>query len=489
MDYLDPAKQARNRVTLFIGYILVTVGIVIATIILLNQAYGFGLGKHGNLIQNGLVFFSSQPSPANLYINGKLKDTTNTRLYLPENIYKVSLSRSGYDDWQHTIEINGGSVEHYDYPFLFPKTITTTKLASYSAAPGLITQSPDRRWLLVSRPSSLTDFDLYDLKNPTKAATLISLPANLLTKATGSEDWQFVDWADDNQHVLLQHDFDNKSEFILLDRANPEQSINLNTNLSINPTKLDLKNKKYDQYYFYDATSQNLQTASLQSTVKTTLLQHVLAYQSYEDDTLLYVTDKDAPAGEVWLRMLSNGTTYDLHTLPVSANYVLDLTGYSGTLYVAAGASSANKVYIYKDPLGQLAQTPHQAVSPIQVLSVTNPTYLSFSDNAQFIVTENSGQFGVYDIENQKGYNYKAAAPDSPQLHASWMDGDRLTYVSNDKLLIFDYDHTNQHSLVKAASQYLPVFAPDYKYVYTLAQNSSGQYDLDQTWLLAPADR
>jgi hypothetical protein len=108
-------------------------------------------------------------------------------------------------------------------------------------------------------------------------------------------------------------------------------------------------------------------------------------------------------------------------------------------------------------------------------------------------VLENGTRFGVYDIENTKGYNYNTAALplDAPQLHATWMDGDRLTYVSGGKVVIFDYDGTNQHSLVAASPAYLPAFGPDYKFLYTLTQGNaaSSQTVLDQTSLLAPADQ
>lgn len=491
MDYLDPAKQARHRIILFTGYILITIAIVTGALILANQASGYGINKNGQVIQNGLIYFSSQPNPAGIYVNNQLKSSTNTRLYLPGGIYKIKLARIGYVDWQRTIQLDGGSVEHFDYPFLFPNTLTTSREHIYTSAPVLATQSPDRRWLVVSKPGSLTDFDVYDLKNPTKiTSATLSLPDNLLSKATTTANsLQLVSWADDNQHILLEHDYDGKKEFILVDRPNPAQSINLNTDLSVSPTQLELVNKKFNQYYLYDATTQTLELASLQTANKTTVLDHVLAYQSYGSSTLLYVTDKSAPSGKVWLRMLSGGNTYTLHSLPVSPSYVLNLTQYNGTMYVAAGASSTSKVYIYQDPLGQLAQAPDMAVAPVQVLQVDQPNYVSFSDNAQFIVAENAGQFGVYDIQNQKGYKYDAALPDSPQPHATWMDGDRLTYVSGGKLQIFDYDHTNQHTLPAAASQYLPAFAPDYKYVYDLAPGSGGQFDLNQTALVTAADR
>jgi hypothetical protein len=504
MDYLDLKKQAINNLILFVGYIFIAIAVVMTTIILVDQAYGFGLGKNGTVIQSGLAFFSSQPNPAKIYINGRLNPaSTDTRLYLPEGIYKVSLDRSGYYDWQRTIELDGGSVEHFDYPFLFPKTLTTNKLQSYSSVPTLLTQSPDQRWLLVGKPGTFGDFNLYDLKNPTKQPTEIDLPATLLSKSTSAESWQLAGWADDNQHVLLEHDYDGKAEFILVDRVNPAQSVNLSTQLFSTPststtsptdtaadTKISFINKKYNQYYLYNSASQSLESATLTSPTKTVILNHVLAYQSYGNDTFLYVSDEDAPAGKVLLKMQSGGVTSVLHILPISPTYVIDFTEYNGTMYVAAGASSSNKVYIYDNPLGQLATSPEQAVTPAQVLHVNDPNYLSFSDNAQFIVAENGAQFGVYDIQNQKGYNYMAAtAPDAPMPHAYWMDGDRLYYVSKGKLVIFDYDHTNQHTLENASSDFPVAFAPDYKYVYTLSEAATGSYNFDQTWLLAPADR
>lgn len=489
MDYLDLKKQSRHHVILFIGYVLVAVAIVLAARLLVYQAYGFGLGKNGMIIQNGLLFFSSQPHPAGIYLNNQLQPvTTNARVLLPEGIYHVRLTRDGYRDWQRTIELDGGSVQHFDYPLLIPKTLTVKKVQTFTSAPGLMTQSPDRRWLLVETPGSMTDFSLYDLKNPTKPAVTITLPSNLLAKSSTGESWQLGEWADDNQHVVLQHSFDGKTEFILLDRANPDQSLNLNNTLNANPAKLTLKNKKYDQYYLYDTTNGELQTATLKTPV-TPVLQHVLAYQSYGSDTLLYVTSSGARPGSLLVKIQAAGQTSTIRSLPDSTTYLVDLTTYSGTMYVAAGDKADNKVYIYKDPIAQLADQPRQAPVPSQVLHVPQPNYLSFSPNAQFVMTSNGSYFGVYDIENDNGYNFTAPEPmDAPQTHASWMDGDRLDYVSGGELIIFDYDGTNHQTLTTAAGQYLPAFTPNYKDAYMLAP-AGAQFSLTDTSLLIPADR
>jgi hypothetical protein len=494
MDYLDTKKEFRHKIIMMVGYVLIGIMIVGITLVLVYQAYGFGLGKNGTVIQNGLAFFSSQPNPANIYINGKLnKSQTDTRLTLPAGLYHMQLARDGYRDWQRTIEVEGGDVQHFDYPFLIPKQLTPKKLANYTAAPALSTQSPDRRWMLVQEPGSMTAFQVYDLKNPTKAPEELNLPASLLTKATTSENWSLEEWADDDKHVVLQHNYDGKSEYILVDRTDASQALNINTTLSLSasPAKLTLLNKKYDQYYLLGSDG-TLQSASLSDHTPKTLLEDVLAYQSYGSDGLLYATSKSAPAGKVLVQLKSGDTTYPIHSFTAGSTYLLDLTKYDGTLYVTAGSSGESKVYIYKDPIRQLNNLPHAAVYPIQVLHVEQPNYLSFSDNAQFIVAESGTQFGVYDILNTKGYNFTSKLPvDLPAVHATWMDGDRLTYVSGGKAIIFDYDDTNQQTLVPASPAYLPAFAPSFKFIYTLAPSTTaaGQEALNETSLLTPADQ
>jgi hypothetical protein len=495
MDYLDPNKELRQRIILLLGYVLIAAAIVIATIILVYQSYGFKLNNKGTLIQTGLLFFSSEPNPGNIYINGTLNSsTTNTRLFLASGIDNIKITRTGYRDWTRTITVDGGAVEHFDYPFLFPNKLTTTKVDAFASAPGLVTQSPDRHWLLVEKPGSSTDFDLYNIKNPAKpTSTSLSLPSGLVSKATSSESWKLVAWADDNQHVLLQHVYDNKTEYILVDRSDPAQSVNLTTTYNVGSDTVELSNDKYNQYFILNPTTGDLTTASLGNTTQTPLVQHVLAFKTYGTSTVLYITNDGAPTGKVLVKMLQDGSTYTLRSLPVSTNYLVDLTTYSGTLYVAVGSDTANKVYIYQNPVAQLGDDSTGDIAvPLWVLNVNQANFLSFSDSAQFIMAENGNNYAVYDIENNMGYKYTDTSKplDNPQASSTWMDGDRLIYVSGGKLIAQDYDNNNMQTLVDTSPNYVPAFSADYHYLFTLAPSTTtpGQYDLDRTPLLIPAD-
>jgi hypothetical protein len=488
MDFLDPKKNRRHSIMLYIGYFLIAIAITLTTIILVYLAYGFGLGKNGKIIQNGLLYLSSQPNPANVYVNGKqYSHATNTKLILQENIYKIAIISPGYRTWSRSIEIDGGKVVRYDYPFLIPSKLTSTNLKSYSTAPALATQSLDRRWAVIEQQNSLNNFELYDLNVPTNQPTTISLPSGVLTKAvTPGGSLSLVAWSSDNQHVMLLHSYDSKTEYIMLDINDATQSFNLSQKLTgVEYTTVSLNNDKYDQYYLYDASTKVLAKDSLSSPTQVTpLLTNVLNFNTYQANTVLYATTTDAAPGKVNIDIYDGSKNYHIKTFNNGTNYLLHMAGYSGVVYVAAGASSENKVYVFQDPVNQLQGNPKQAPVPSQVLFVTNPNYLSFSKTAQFIAAEGGQQFGVYDIQNGHGYNYTSTMPlDIPQQHATWMDGNRLTYVSGGKSVIFDYDNNYQQNLVTNSPTYLPFFSPDYRYIYNLALDKN-VYNFNQTSLI-----
>ncbi len=486
MDYLDPKKIKMHRLRLWVGYALVTIGIGMASIILLWQAYGYGV-KNGQVIQDGMVFLSSQPNPASIYVNGVLNSaTTNTRLTLPSGVYKFELRAPGYLPWTHTIPVFGGQVIHYDYPLLFPSKLTSTVIAKYTGTPEVASQSPSQQYLVVSSPDNFNNFLLYDLTNPTAPAVTLSLPASLLTPTTTTQSWQVVGWADDNQHLLLEHLYSGGQEFIELNIQNPSQSININRQFNVNPTTVSLNNLKYNKFYFYDATNQTLSTADLSNTTPVQVATGVLAYKSYGSSEFLYVTTSGAPTGQVAVNLNNNGTVYPIRYLPLSQTYLLNQASYNGNNYALIGASSDNFVYLYENPLGQATSQTNAKIVPFLAMKITSPNFDSFAPTAQFVLVENGTNFVIYDFYNNIMYHYSVPAPlDPPQTHVNWMDGNRLVYVSGGKIDESDYDNTNRHTLTQALPQFDQFFAPDYHSYFAISQNKSGTVELYQTSLIA----
>lgn len=497
MDFLDPKLERRHRHVLMLGYGLVAIAIGLVTLLLLYQAYGFGIDRQGKITQTGFVFVSSQPKGAGIKFNGQAyKNATNTRVTILAGAYTMQIDETGYRTWQHRVVVNGGDVQHYDYPFLFPKNLKTTPIKDLSGAPSVATQSPDKRWLLLGEADKSGSFLLYDLKSPDKpVATEISLPADAFTAGDGDQSWTLVEWSADNQHVLLQHDYTANGsaahEFVLVNRNDPSQSISLTKTLNLSANDLvNMYDAKVAQFYILDQDAKTLARVNTSDDGQIAKIDHVLAFKPYGSDRLLYVTDTP-PSGktvadQVTAVLQVGQKTYALRTLPAGASsYVLNLAQYGGDWYVGVGASSENAVYIFRNPESEALVAGSNYPAPWRRMSIQSPSYLSFSNNTQFLMAENGQDFVVYDAENKAQFRYHSSNPlDQPQLHATWMDGDRLMYTSGGNAVVFDYDYKNKQTLVASGSAYLPFFSSNYRFLYTIRPGESTAAQLTSTPLV-----
>lgn len=500
MEFLDPKKQRKHIIRLMIGYVLIGMAVILTTIILLYQAYGFGL-KNGEVIQNGLIFVSTTPGSADIYVNGqKQSEKTSTRLLMPAGQYSFELRREGYRSWKRAINLEGGSVARFDYPLLFPTKLVTSTVKSYGMRPAIASQSPNARWLLVQANPAYTTFELLDLTKPEKAPEPLALPASI-SNLPGTHSWEFVDWANDNRHILLRHLASDQgkttSEFILLDRESPSLSVNLSSLTGITATKIEFLDKKHDKYLIYTDQDHRLLTASLEKPKPEILLDHVLTYKAYGEDVILYATTVDALPGKTSIKLKEGETSYPIRQVTTGSTYLLGLARYENAWYVAVGASNESRTYVYKNPVEKLTAEPEAALVPVHILKAANPTDVSFSGNARFIAAQGQ-QVSVYDTETDKGYMYATSeARDAPGTPIEWIDGYRMSYVSMGKTFVFDFDNTNRTTLVAADSLYLPFFADGFKKLYTITpQTLKGadgkdieQFTLTSTALRTPADQ
>lgn len=502
MEFLDPQKRKAHLIRLFIGYILVGTALILTTIILLYQAYGFGI-RNGEVIQNGLIFVSSNPRPADIYVNGKKNDrTTNTRLLLQAGQYTFRLEREGYRTWKRAITVEGGSVARFDYPFLFPTKLETESVKQYKSKPSITTQSLNKDWLMVQdSTAAFNQFDLFDLSDIKKPVTTITLPAGLFAYTTGTHIWEEVEWASDNRHVLLRHstsDAAGAHEYILADREKPEESVNVSTTLASGQSEIKLLDRKYDKFVVFDRQARTISTATLEQPTAKPLLTDVLAFKSYGDDVFLYVTDKDVDAGKVAFRLREGARTYGIRQAASADKYMIDLAKYDAAWYIAVGSPAENKTYVYRDPAHMLRSKPRNPLVPVQVLKAPAAQYVAFSDNSRFVVAQGGQQFAVYDAETDKGYAYATKlSMDEAQQHATWMDGHRLMFVGNGKTYIFEFDYANRETLSAADTAFVPVFDNKYSNVYTIAGQSvkaadgteAAGYALTRTALRTEADQ
>lgn len=487
MDFLDPDKKKKHNRRLLAGYVLIGVAIALAGLVLLFQSYGYDLDhKTGKVIQNGLIFVSSHPESATVYLNGKQKDTTDARYTVPAGSYTVELKRSGYRNWRRSFNLEGGTIERLVYPVLFPEKLSIKDQQQYATMPQLATESPDRRWIIVQQPNSITAFDVFDTNNPKTAPAKISLDASLLTAAAGNHTYEVQEWSTDNRHVLLKHMYaDGKFEFIMVDRDTPANSTNLNKLLNIASTKITLRDKRFDQLYIYEAGAGSLKTADTKTRQVNALLTGVRAYKSYGSDTLLYAATDTANPEKVSIKIRDNNKDYLLKTYTESTDFLLDITRFDGHWYAVVGAKAVGRVAIYKDPVDAISRTPGDLPTAFTSLIMNDPQQIVFSANARFILSQSGSRFAVYDAETNRRFYYQLDQALPLDNKAVWMDGHRLLVNNESKVVVFDFDGINKQTLVPIVPGAVPLFDRDYTRLYTLApsQQDTTKAALTQTAL------
>ena len=487
-----------------ICYGLMSIGLVLATVILLSLAYGFGIGSNGKIVQNGRVYTGTLPTGASVYVNDQLQgNKTNTSLLFEAGRYTLRYEKDGYRSWQHSMVINGGVNVRYDYALLVPTQLQPESIKTFDGQVTFASQSQDKRWLLVQSRGGLNEFLRYDLKDPKSLPVVLEVPDSILTQPSQTQQWTAASWADDNRHVLLTRSFTatgqnpaSGQEQILYDVSQPDEPQNLTTLLDAAGKTIELRNDKYDSYYIFDQSAHTLTSATLDNPEPAPLLQNVAAYKSYGNSRLLYVDVPEEAADVAMVHEFDGKTTYDFGSIQVSDTYLLNFTQHKDNWYVAFGARAESRVAVYKNPIASLQQLPNQPLVPVQVLKVTSPVTLEFSANARFLMANGGQEFYVYDVDDDRGYQFTAEQPIDTSLPVSWMDGYRITEVSSGRLTIFDYDNTNLMSL-QAVDPTLPVFfSPDMKYVYSFVLSSGSAAEtgtiagsvLQRTALRIPAD-
>ncbi|HEX5796816.1 MAG TPA: PEGA domain-containing protein [Candidatus Saccharimonadales bacterium] len=497
MDFLDPKKKRNQKIRLTIGHALMALLVFIGTYLLVFRAYGYDFDtKTGEVIQEGLVYIDSTPGGANISINGRANgQQTGTRLSLQEGKYSLELTRDGYSPWRRDFELQGGEVARYDYAFLFPIKPDTGEVQTFSAKPDFVTQSPDRRWILLAEKGKLNNMTLYDLNRRTDDqpnTTSLTFPSGLFAEAPGKHVLKLVEWSTDNRHILVRHDFRGGREFIVLDRENAAESYNVNRTLNRDPDKVTLFDKKFDRLLIYDAKSKRLSRADIDDRPNiSTIASNVISYKSHGDDTVLlsHIDPKDKTKAQIIMRQ--DGKDYLVRRIPTASDIPLDIARYDNSWYVIFGVQSEERAYIYRDPAAFITNNPAdlRSIRAFVLKSEGRIDEVSFSQNARFIMAASGRHFSVYDAEMEKHYSYGLGLKPDKSAKPVWMDGHRIVTSTGERILIFDYDGTNKHTLIKADPAMPVMFDRDYEELYSLGSVGKNEYSLSLTELRTTADR
>lgn len=109
------------------------VGLLMAAIafsvLFFTEGYRFNF-KNLKIIKTGVVFISSDPKSATIYLNGKkINETTPHAQNLAAGNYNATVEMSGYKSWSSSFKVSSGIVTEFDRIVLFKETPEISNLS------------------------------------------------------------------------------------------------------------------------------------------------------------------------------------------------------------------------------------------------------------------------------------------------------------------------------------------------------------------------
>lgn len=500
MDYLDPNKKRAHKQRLLIGYGLFGIAIALATLLLVYIANGWFVDTStGEVIRNGLVFVDSKPGGARVYLNGEQqRGLTDLRLVIPgDKAYDVEIKKDGYRDWSRSFQLEGGSLRKLTYARLIPGELISEAAVNMRANPVRVSQSIDKRWLIVSFAQPPLQLTLVDLRSPTFAHTTLELPAELMTLGPDGVV-EVVEWSADNRHFLAKYTVGEMTEYLIIDRENPGAARNLNTLFGSGSYEVSLRDRKRDSYFVFDKTTGSLYTATQAEGLEENpfIDKKLLEFTTFGEDWVLYVTES-GKEGLVSAYFKRGDDDILLKELKTGERYFAELAKLANSPVMAIASSAEDRAIVYHDPQAYMSANP-QARIPLAttVLRVAGIGGITVSSDSSVVLAYGSHNVASHEFEADRSYNFELNVTLDEGQEPRWVDGQHLSFSASGKQYMTDFDGSNVYDLVESTVSLGSFFSEDIRTMYTFtaaAVDASGAVvtppRINSISLLTPADR
>ncbi len=138
-----------NQITFVFPILFIIVGTI--AVILYGRGYRPDI-KNNQLKSTGLIAATSDPTGAQVFVNGILRTATNNSFNIDPGWYTVKISQEGYIPWEKRVRVQGEVVTRAD-AFLFPQNPSLSPITNTGLIKPLL--SPDRTKIAYIVPSGI----------------------------------------------------------------------------------------------------------------------------------------------------------------------------------------------------------------------------------------------------------------------------------------------------------------------------------------------
>jgi hypothetical protein len=462
-------KELLRRIAV---YSLMTFAVVGLVTLLVFMTLGYRYNQDEGLVQTGLVQFGSQPSGAQVTIDGRdFGARTPSKASLEAGSHAITMQRDGYRQWQKTVDVMGGAVLWLNYARLFPTEMKPANVVSFATVSSTAV-SPDAKWMLIAEDPASSTLQLVDLgqDNAIKPAQL-SLPSTLYTSPQEGESQRFelTKWDASSRYVLVKHSYGNQHEWLVVDTRDVGASQNITKLLDINASELIFSvNSASILYARIDNTVRRIDRGS--ATISKPLVENMAEFSLYGENIILFTRQPHAETGkrEVGYYRGDDKKTYILGSYADYQGTPADIaiSQYFGDTYVAL--SHDDRVDIFT---GDLAH-PDELKRVVGTKIAGGAQHLSIVTAGRFVIAQNAATYVVYDLELKKSTTTKLQGSGDVTAELRWLDGYNIWSDRGGVLRIYEFDGANQQEVMKVTPGFNVTLGPGERYLYGITQSN-----------------
>lgn len=490
--YSPPDSYKKQAVKQAAIYILMTLAVIsiVSVLILITLGYRFDRFS-GTIEQGGLVQLNSIPSGAVLTINSaRLGATTSARTTLSPGQHSISMSRDGYATWQKTIDLRRGTVLWLNYARLIPDDLPVEDVIELPAVTSTL-PSPNREKIALTTELDLSTITLVDVRPEAPLLETLRLPDSLYTAPqdeSAKQSMHLSAWDGSSRYLLVEHRYDDTSEWLVVDTEDAANSRNITAILDIPITNVKFSSNNGRILYALMEGSVRKIDAQV-ATVSAPLVRGVADFSLFDRSTIFYTTVLDEQTGSRNVGYFTEGADEARVIRSIeddgSAPLHVTVSKYYNETYVAIAHDSQVKLLGGSIP----DSDSDSQLSLKEVATMTTPgpvDYLSTRTDGRFYVAQHGNGYSVYDLELQKPSTTNLRGDASQQSELRWIDGYSLWSGLDGTLRLYEFDGANQHDIMPIVPGQNPTLTANNRYLYAPTQNEDGVYHLSRVRLILP---
>ena len=457
-------KERRKKIQtarLIITEVFMLVIIILTVITLTFVVMGYHLNEDGELEQSGLIQIDSLPTGATVTIDGEvLSAKTNTNKILPEGSYTVSVQKDGYTSWEKTVKTHPGLLTRLSYPSLYKLDRKTKNLKDFEEAPYLFTASPNRDNALIffekSPLAQLVDLEANDYKS-----TQIDLSKLL---GNNFSNLKIVDWNKNGERVIISFTKNDSTHYAVIDLARLDSSLDISETFNLKISALHFENDRGDKIFLLEEG--NLRTISLGNMQLSEIIAKDIESFSNSGEKATFITKPVENSRKISFYDDNTKTTIFLKKSTASSVRAL-VSEYIGRGTIAFLEDNQLTVYRGELPTEDISEEK-PLPSPVgqSTLTFEDPDIFETKAFNQIILISKDTNFAVFDLEN-----YTLSPYTLENNLTFWPDEYTIGVVSDNKLVIRDFDGLNRLELGNSADGLAAIITKNNKYLCHMQKN------------------